>query len=396
VEGVLGTSESGQVVYFSSTTALTSVAGPGGKLPVPEEANIYRWQEKANPAITFVATVKNGGLFGGGLSSYEGDARDWSPADVDPGNQGTVTTRTARVSADGGVVVFSSHHSLTGMPNRAPGCNVSSSQVAVPCAEFFRYDAADKSLDCVSCSPLGIQPINNATIGTGYINAADLPIVFAMPVLTRNLSANGNRFFFQTPDSLATNDENGPGCAPSPTEGEGCMDVYEWEAEGEGACRSSTEGGGCIYLISGGKGDEPSYFADADETGENVFFFSGSKLVPQDRDQLYDIYDARVNGGLASQDPVATVPCASRQSCQGSQSASPAPSSAGTSSFVGPENPKPPASCKKGFVSKHGKCVKKSKAKKHAKHKKKGKRHKKKGRGASKKHRTGKDKGGRK
>ncbi len=397
VEGMLGASESGQVVYFASTTALTTVPGPGGATPVTGEANIYRWQEGANPAISFVAAAKDGELYGGSASAFEGDARDWSPSDVDPGNSGTVTTKTARVSADGNVVVFSSHQSLTGSPNRAFGCNVLGGSKAAKCAEFFRYSAASGTLDCISCSPTGRQPLNGASIGTGYINAADLPLVFASPVLTRNLSADGNRFFFQTPDSLAANDQNGTNCVASATEQESCLDVYEWEAQGEGTCTSASANGGCLYLISGGTGDEPSYFADADAEGKNVFFFTASQLLPVDRDRLYDVYDAREGGGLASQNQVPPVPCGSRQACQDPQASAEVATTPATPGFVGAENPKPPT-CKKGYVLKQGKCAKKPTKKKHKKtgSKKKHKKHKKKNGGGSKKRRTGKDQGGKK
>ena len=62
--------------------------------------------------------------------------------------------------------------------------------------------------------------------------------------------------------------------------------------------------GGCLYLISGGEeGSGPSCFGDASESGEDVFFFTAQRLVGQDHDQLVDVYDARVDGGLAAQDP---------------------------------------------------------------------------------------------
>jgi hypothetical protein len=321
----------------------------------------------------------------------EGDARDWSASDVAPRSLGTITTKTARVSPDGGVVVFSSHHSLTGAPNRAVGCDASGNQKSVPCPEFFRYSATAKTLDCISCSPTGRQPLNGATIGTSYINAVDLPLIFAAPTLPNNLSENGNRFFFQTPDSLAPNDGNGPGCAATHTEQESCLDVYEWEAQGEGTCAKATQDGGCLNLISGGEGDEPSYFADADGKGRNAFFFTSSQLVPTDRDHLYDVYDAHENGGLASQNQTPTAPCGSKQACQGAQTAAGGTASSGTSTFVGPENPSPPGACKKGFVRKQGKCVKHAK-----KHKKKSKKHKKKSGGSSKKGRAGRGQGGRK
>jgi hypothetical protein len=403
VLGMLGASESGQVAYFASTTALTAaVPGPGGKTAVEGEANIFRWQEGASPAISFVATVENGEIFGAGSLESEGsDSRDWSPAANMPNEFfAIVTTKKARVSADGSSVLFSAHRSLTGSPNLARGCNRSGGQAPAPCAELFRYATTTNSLDCISCSPTGTQPLNSATLGTSYINAADFPKRLGVPLLPRNLSADGDRIFFQTPDSLVPADENRVGCsATGNLEKETCLDVYEWEAPGEGSCASAKQDGGCLYLISSGTGDEPSYFADADPEGKNAYFFTASQLVPSDRDQLYDVYDARIDGGLASQNQSQTAPCVSRQACQGPQAGAEPSSSPGTSNFAGPGNAKV-RSCKKGFVRRQGKCVKRKTQKKKGKskshHKKDhGKKGKKKS-GAPKKHRAPNGKGGKK
>ncbi len=369
VVGMLGASESGRVAYFVSTTVLTSTPGPGGRTAEAGQANLYRWQEGSSPAITFVASLQNGTVDGNGIGTS--DSRDWSPSLTIPNNDATLTSKTARVSADGGVVVFASRNPLTGLSNRAKGCDSTGSGRPAPCSEFFRYAVAGGTLNCVSCSPTGAQPLNAASMSTGYINAADQPLQFAAPTLTRNLSANGDRFFFQTPDSLTTADKNGPNCAATAEEKETCLDVYEWEAPGTGTCTTATEGGGCLSLISSGTREEPSYFADADREGKNVFIFTASQLVPTDKDQLYDVYDAREFGGLTSQNPTTSVPCGSRAACQGPQANPAAPSTAATPNFAGPENPRPVV-CKKGFVQKQGKCVKqKKKKKKHKKSKKK-------------------------
>jgi hypothetical protein len=361
VLGMLGASESGKVVYFASTTKLTSSPGPGGNVAQEGQANIYRWQEGAKPALTFVATVQNGPMFGAGPESLESDYRNWSPSTVAAIETGVDTAKTARVSANGNIVVFSSHRSLTGVPNEAKGCNINPERegpAARPCAEFFRFSAEQGTLTCISCNPSGAQPLSGASIGTAVIKAADVP-AFATPVLSRNLSENGSRFFFQTPDSLVSGDKNRQGCEPTVLlEAETCLDVYEWEAQGEGSCTTVTADGGCLYLISSGEGDKPSYFLDADPQGKNVFILTASQLVPADRDQLDDVYDAHEFGGLLSQQQLPVTPCGSQQSCQGQQGSGTAPAPAATSTFSGPGNPKL-ASCKKDFVRRGTKCVKK-------------------------------------
>ena len=124
-------------------------------------------------------------------------------------------------------------------------------------------------------------------------------------MLSRNLSADGNRAFFETTEALVLDDTNGQaGC---PLEGgsvqrfPACQDVYEWEAPGHGLLRRRTAtapDGGCLYLISTGKSNYPSLFADASVSGDDVFFFTRQRLVGQDKDELQDVYDARV--GAAS------------------------------------------------------------------------------------------------
>jgi hypothetical protein len=394
VIGMLGTSESGQVAYFVSTTKLTSVPGPDGNVAEEGQANVYRWQEGAKPAITFVAALKDGPLYGGTVEGLESDSRDWSPSIVDPRQEGNYTAKTARVSADGSSVVFSSRRPLTELPSRATACSYSSK--LVQCPEFFRYSAATATLDCISCNPTGERPLNGASIGTGLIDAGDLPEVLAEPTLSRNLSADGDRFFFQTPDSLVPGDRNGGStCTATPNEKESCLDVYEWEAPGTpgGTCQVAEVDGGCVYLISSGEGDQPSYFGDADPEGRNVFILTASRLVPLDRDELYDVYDASVEGGLASQHETPASPCDSRTSCQGPAAGAQEGSTPGSSTLVGPGNATRLKACKKGFVRKHGKCVKKHKSqkKKHNTSKKKHRSSKKK-----KKKRAGGGRGGRK
>jgi len=250
-----------------------------------------------------VATLQDGSLEG-----FANDAADWSPA-VENGN-GRQSPKTARVSADGGAVVFSSRRALSGAENRAKQCSNGGVKLE-PCAEFFRYSVATDALDCISCDPTGVQPLGNATIGTPFIDVEDLPNTFPAPAIPKNLSADGNRFFFQTPDPLVAADVNAKsGCKFGEEEDRAaCMDVYEWEAAGEGTCGRA---GGCVQLISGGRDPEPSYFLDADESGSEAFFLTAGSLDPHDPGS-YDVYVARENGGFpVLEEP---VPCVA-DACQ--------------------------------------------------------------------------------
>jgi hypothetical protein len=145
------------------------------------------------------------------------------------------------------------------------------------------------------------------------------------PIVTHNLSSSGDQFFFQTTDALLPADTNG------------LSDVYEWEADGAGSCQSSAEDGGCIYLISTGTSTEPSQIADSSPSGDDVFFLTEQPLVGQDEDALIDVYDARVGGGLASQNPQRPPECAG-EACKGASTQAPAAKGAGSAVFQGPGN----------------------------------------------------------
>jgi len=147
------------------------------------------------------------------------------------------------------------------------------------------------------------------------------------PITPRNLSASGDQVFFQSPDALVPADTNG------------VTDVYEWEAPGAGSCSTqsssfSQQDGGCLFLLSTGKSPDPSYFADASASGDDAFFFTAQSLVGQDQDQLVDVYDARVDGGLASQDPQSATSCVG-DACRGPAGTSPPPPTAASVSFAG-------------------------------------------------------------
>lgn len=201
----------------------------------------------------------------------------------------------------------------------------------------------------------------------------------------RNLSSDGSRFFFETPDALVAADTNGDGgCPPwgsleQQSSSFACQDVYEWEAPGTGSCKESSPAysplnEGCIYLISTGKSKEATFFADADPEGDNVFIFTFEQLVPQDKDGLIDAYDARIGGGLAAQHATAGEPC-DGEGCKPQPLPPPATQSPGSGNYSGPADPTPSRKAKK-----------KKKKRKHAKHKKR--------KHAKHKHRAAKRNGG--
>ncbi len=164
--------------------------------------------------------------------------------------------RTAEVAPDGGQLAFVSKEPLTGYDN-------TDLNTGKPDAEIFLYDAGAETLRCVSCDPSGERPIGPASV----------PTPNGTQHLPRYLSEDGQRVFFDSSDALL------------PAASNGLQNVYEYE-------------NGAIHLISSGTSDENSTLADASANGDDVFFTTRARLVPEDQDENSDMYDARVDGGF--------------------------------------------------------------------------------------------------
>jgi hypothetical protein len=333
VRGVLGTSENGSYVYFVANGVLApgATAGDCGFGEAFQgSCNLYLWHEGA---VTFISRLQ--ARAEGGEAS---DMSNWAPTST---WDGTHMQRTARVSSDGKTLLFRSSGRHTSYENEG-------------LSELYRYRAGGPGLACVSCNPTGAPPVG----GISLSSAERLFGPGGMLVLTRNLSSDGNRVFFETLDKLNAADTNGDAGCPilNPRkfgpETRACRDVYEWEAKGTGSCESESEDSGCLYLISAGTREEPSYFLDASTSGDNAFILTRDRLVGQDEDDLEDIYDARIGGGIASQNPEKRSPCEG-EACKGAATPPPSTSSAGTALFSGPGNQKSQAKKPKKHRKRH-------------------------------------------
>lgn len=322
VQGVIGTSDDGSYVYFVANGDLDgSGSGAVGDCQSSGAGtcSIYVWHAGST---TFVARLA--------ASTY--DARNWTP-------YGEETVNTGRVSTDGHTMVFSSKLQQTPYDNSA-GANCGTFVSVEGCPEFYRYNTST-GLTCVTCNPTGAAPTGDPSLGRIEIGVSNF---FNHPLLYRFVSNSGNQVFFETPEKLVAADTNGDGGCPKvarpafpvPT----CMDVYEWEAPGAGTCAESSsayssQDGGCIYLISTGTSKDPSFFADASASGDDVFFYTSEQLVPQDQDTLVDVYDASVEGGLASQYASEPSGCEG-EACRGSGTRPSGVQGAGSAVFSGP------------------------------------------------------------
>jgi hypothetical protein len=293
VQGVVGASENGEYVYFVANGVLAENAEPGscnGSLAYGiAAAGLCNLYVRHDGVTTFIAQLN-------ALKEFnKSDDADW----LNEIPNGGKTTRHAEVAADGRTLLFISQQRLTAYDNDG-------------LEEIYRYTTPTPAhpsgrLLCVSCDPSGAPPLAAATLESTEFNQEKTGGSSAVAFVKRNLSANGDRVFFQSSDQLTS----------IPTGG--IQNVYEWEADGEGSCESESQDGGCIYLISTGRSPDPSYFGDASANGDDVFLFTDQALVGQDKDRLFDVYDARVNGGLASQNPAPESVC-SGEACRGEAS----------------------------------------------------------------------------
>jgi hypothetical protein len=318
VKGILGTSEDGSYVYFAADGVLTGAeengnqetASPGNCSAAIDGGGFYSGSGRCNLYLAHEGQVS----FIARLDAGRGDGADWEPrGEISAANP--AIENTARVSTDGRTLLFLASEPLTANDS------VNS--------ELYRYRFGS-GIDCVSCNPSGERVDGRVHLQSLKPTFGITPPPLPPAIRTRNLSANGGRVFFETVDRLVVSDTNG------------LNNVYEWEAPGSGSCEEgapaySTLNGGCLYLLSG-EGTEPSYFADASASGNDVFFFTHSALVPQDQDQIQDVYDASVGGGLSSQHPVIPPSCAG-DGCRGAFSSPPNQAGAGTAVFSGPGNP---------------------------------------------------------
>lgn len=136
-------------------------------------------------------------------------------------------------------------------------------------------------------------------------------------------------------------------------------DVYEWQTNGGGDCERE---GGCLALISSGQGETPSTLFSMSADGHDVFFGTKEMLLGVDVAGSPSLYDAREEGGIPGS-PI--LEGCQGDACQGNGSTPPVLSTpAGASPNDGNVPPRTNSGCKRGKHRVKGRCI----AKKHRKH----------------------------
>lgn len=132
-------------------------------------------------------------------------------------------------------------------------------------------------------------------------------------------------------------------------------DVYQWR-------------NGTLSLLStGAPGADHALYQGNDRTGANVYISTRDRLNWEDVDSVLDVYTAHRDGGFPEPlDPPACEVLA--DGCQGASAVAPAPAGAASTVLSGSGNyvektPERPRKCAKGKVRRGKKCVAKKKAK---------------------------------
>jgi len=137
-------------------------------------------------------------------------------------------------------------------------------------------------------------------------------------------------------------------------------DVYEWRAKGSGT-PECTRSAGCLALISSGQGETASSLFSMSADGHDVFVRTREKLVGSDILGSPSIYDAREGGGIP--EAIEPAPCQG-DACQGQGSEPPTLSTPATKGAGEEANPRP-WPCGKGRHRVRGRCVKRHVSKHH-------------------------------
>jgi len=342
VEIVLGASDDGQTVYFTSSAPLL----PGDPSFGPDTTGIYVWSDagSGSPRLSFV-----GPLAGFSANSIENRMAGsiWSLEQF----------VQSRVSPDGRFLLFSTTNGdgvLSPYGGQRDYDQGTCSDIGVSgCRELYVYDASAparsaQQLRCVSCRPDG---------ATATVSASDMARTLdgaasSVGILDHALSTDG-RVFFSTSEALVPEDVNGR------------SDAYEWE-------------GGQVHLLTDGQSASGSYFLDASPDGADVFVVTRAQLTAWDTDGSYDLYDVRQplpDHPAGVLDPPAQPPaCVPIDGCRGSSVPAPSLTAVSTVTFHGTGNlrqkfPKP-LRCRTGTVRKHTsrgvRCVRRPRRKKPA------------------------------
>ncbi|HEV3093172.1 MAG TPA: hypothetical protein VGY30_01510 [Solirubrobacteraceae bacterium] len=264
VEAVIGASADGHYVYFADHYRL---------LNGEPENGIYLWHDGS---LTKVGPVD--------IEEHLGLGDNWGQ-----------NPRHARVTPDGRHLLYTEVEG-EGMLSAYGGVDYDQSacgQSFNGCRELYVYSADTNSLQCASCNPSGgsAPPLGRDAMASDVNLAVRSGGTAGNLYDNHALSDDGRYVFFSTGERLVPADTNGQ------------IDAYVYDTVT-----------GQPHLLSSGESSTGSYFLDASGNGRDAFFMTQEQLSRWDVDGLYDVYDARVEGGFP--EPPLPPPSCQGDACQ--------------------------------------------------------------------------------
>lgn len=312
VLGVVRVSEDGSHVYFVAGGLLTRAPNEEGALPVPGARNLYVF-DTLTGRTAFVGTLQSEAQELAAQAvcsslpsqSAEGRAcrhlrplRIWSSWD----------DRAAQATPDGRFLVFLSSAHLTADDSSGP---------LAP--QLFRYDAQDGELVRASIGDDGFAQDGNSTLA---VDAPWMPEQGYGYLFRPTETASGldvteeGAVFFTSAYGLAPQALSGP------------SSVYEYVD-------------GNVHLISDGQdttvnseGQSSVALSAVDGSGDDVFFQTADRLLPQATGTQAAWYDARVDGGF----PATASPVQCGEACQNPGEFTPILGASPSASYTDGEN----------------------------------------------------------
>jgi Tol biopolymer transport system component len=287
-------SADGSHVYFTALGQLVPGAGASAVENAGDAtANLYRY---SHGRVAYLATVAVG--------NFTGAAASFGLSNTSPLSLGL-----SGVTPDGSDLVFDSTSRLTSYANETAGEAV---------AELYRYDEPTGTISCVSCSTAGLPPNRVDEHGVAFHTSFWQSPKGSVEQFG-GLSTDGQTVFFASTDRLLPGATN----ASAPTAGNPIYNVYEWH-------------NGALSLISTGTSSSSDFLLGSSPGGSDVYILTADQLAAQDSDHAYDIYDARVGGGLRA--PTAPAACASADTCRSTPATPPVPLPPNSATFTGEGN----------------------------------------------------------
>jgi hypothetical protein len=333
VRGVVRVASDGSRVYFVADGVLSTEPNAFGESASPGPGRHLYSVDTGSGHVSFIATLAPGDkpLWGQGCPLTP------TACDSEERGQG----RPAQTTPDGAYLVFATKAKL-GSEN-TNGCKATPEEGVAVCAPaVYLFDAQTESLTWISHASPGftgapegyeasieLLPGNKGATadfsdaGRAITGCPEPPAGEALEGCEHKGRHDGEYVVFETREALQAGHRGGDG------------GVYMWHCA---APCSNPKSEGTVALISAGAGAAGDAAISA--TGRDVFFTTGTALVPQDSDELDDVYDARIGGGIAMQ----SAPSCAGEGCQGGLSGEPLFAPPGSAIFSGGQNlaPSPP------------------------------------------------------